>query len=85
MSSDVAATLHFEDHGQDFLEWDLNAAGEVIACRPFQGFVWVGATVTEVDELQAGDYVFIKPVGQDRTTSIRYPLVKVERAAGVGP
>lgn len=38
-------TIHFEDHGQDFLEWDLDADNVVIACRPCQGWVWIGNKV----------------------------------------
>lgn len=37
-------TVTFEDNGQDFLEWDIEA-GKVVACRPFQGLLWVGTKV----------------------------------------
>lgn len=37
-------TLKFEDHGQDFLEWDIDRNGVVIDCRPFQS-VWIGTKV----------------------------------------
>ena len=43
-------TIHFEDHGQDFLEWDVDANGTVIDCRPFQAAVWVGMTKVQVDD-----------------------------------
>jgi hypothetical protein len=35
-------TVHFEDHGQDFLEWDVDTQNKVVACRPYQSSVWVG-------------------------------------------
>lgn len=38
-------TIFFADDGQDFLQWDINDKGEVVACRPFQGFVWIGTKV----------------------------------------
>jgi hypothetical protein len=37
--------IHFEDHGQDFLWWDVNPKGAVVDCGPFQASVWVGCTV----------------------------------------
>ncbi len=36
----VAATIKFEDQGQDFLEWDIDRLGYVIKSRPFQSWVW---------------------------------------------
>ncbi len=38
-------TIYFEDDGQDFLEWDLDAHGVVIACRPLQEWAWKGGRV----------------------------------------
>ncbi len=38
-------TIVFEDKGQDFLEWDLDENNEVVACRPAQGWVWIGSKV----------------------------------------
>lgn len=51
-------TVVFEDHGQDFLEWDLEwddgvrhpfppveAAYIVVGCRPFQEWAWKGTRV----------------------------------------
>ena len=42
----VAYTIHFEDHGQDFLEWDIGADGQVLDSRPCQAWVWAGQCVT---------------------------------------
>ena len=38
-------TIRFKDEGQDFLEWDMDDTGTVVACRPFQADVWVGVHV----------------------------------------
>lgn len=38
-------TVRFIDTGQDFLEWDLDHTGKVVACRPYQGDVWLGVVV----------------------------------------
>ena len=37
-------TVTFKDEGQDFLEWDIEK-GKVVACRPFQEWVWKGVKV----------------------------------------
>lgn len=42
-------TVFFKDEGQDFLEWDINDEGKVVACRPFQGDIWIGTTVHNKD------------------------------------
>lgn len=76
----VAAQLEFEDHGQDFLRWDLDAKGKVIGCEPFQAFVWVGLNVMCFQKLKAGDTVFYErrdTGGKYRGSSINYPLKKV--------
>lgn len=50
--------IFFEDDGQDFLEWDINEEGEVVACRPFQGWVWIGVKVHNKD-IKPGDHLDI--------------------------
>lgn len=52
-------TIRFEDNGQDFLEWDIDRAGKVIGCRPFQSATWCGCVVTNHGVIQAGDYPMI--------------------------
>lgn len=42
-------TVFFVDDGQDFLEWDLSDKGEVVECRPFQGWLWNGTMVHNKD------------------------------------
>ena len=76
----VAAILEFEDHGQDFLRWELDAKGRVIGCGPFQAFSWVGCQVLVFEKLKAGDSLFYErrsKSGGCSGGSIRYPLAKV--------
>lgn len=76
----VVTVLHFEDHGQDFLRWELDAKGKVIGCEPFQGFVWKGKYVMGHEQLQAGATVHYRTKGESTSASnIRYPLARVER------
>jgi len=73
-------TVHFEDHGQDFLEWDIKD-GVVVDCRPFQGWIWNGTKVHNTD-IQAGDILQITtPDGMERT--LKYPVEEVEEKVGV--
>ena len=69
-------TIVFEDHGQDFLEWDVRN-GVVVACRPFQEWAWKG---TRVDMTKAAEGRLL-PIITPRGTSmvIRYPVVAMSR------
>ena len=66
----------FEDHGQDFLEWDVKD-GVVAECRPFQGFIWNG---TKVDMTQAAEGQLL-PIVTKRGTRmvIKYPVAAMSR------
>ena len=46
MEAGTVITVTFEDHGQDFLEWDI-CNGVVVDCRPFQVSVWVNCRLVE--------------------------------------
>ncbi len=79
MEAVTIITVTFEDHMQDFLEWDI-CDREVIDCRPFQASLWVGSRLLEpMDALKVGHKVRIIPpmegIGELR---IKYPLTKVE-------
>lgn len=79
----VATVLHFTDHGQDFLHWELDANGKVIGCGPFQEMVWRGKTVLNHKHLQVGDLVLFSDLGESRgALNIRYPLKRVLRMEG---
>lgn len=76
----IAVRLEFEDHGQDFLDWDLDANGKVIGCGPFQAFAWVGGKVLGFAKLKAGDTLIYErrdKGGKYSGGSIRYPLKSV--------
>jgi hypothetical protein len=47
-------TVFFVDEGQDFLEWDIDPQGKVVACRPFQSEIWVG-TIVHNKDIKPGD------------------------------
>lgn len=55
----TAVTIHFEDGGQDFHEWDLNAEGCVIDSRPFQATMWCGDCVVNFEKLKVKGKVII--------------------------
>lgn len=44
----VARTITFEDQGQDFIRWDLDADGKVIESHPCQTRVWAGFKVSRL-------------------------------------
>lgn len=74
--------IHFEDHGQDFLWWDIEHVpdsfkGKVVDCGPFQFDVWVGASVF-MSTVEKNGYVhFISEVLQE-VLFIKYPIVTIE-------
>lgn len=69
-----AVTVTFQDHGQDFIEWDIDDS-KVIACRPFQASIWCGREVHSIPT--PGEQLRI--TGHDGKLSyIKYPLTKVK-------
>lgn len=68
-------TIVLEDHGQDFLEWDLDKKGEVVDCRPFQGWAWNG-TIVHNKTIIPGDILDITTKFGKRTT-LNYPVERV--------
>lgn len=71
-------TLVFEDQGQDFLEWDIDDEDKVVACRPFQGFAWIGTMVLKP---RCGSRPRVwTPRG--RRFRLRYRITQVKRGAG---
>ena len=64
----------FEDHGQDFLEWYIQN-GKVVACRPFQGWLWEGTKVHN-KTIQPGDILQIENQSGARL-KLLYPVEKV--------
>lgn len=87
-----ALTIVLEDHGQDFLEWDVRwddgvrhpyapveAAYEVIACRPCQEWYWKGTRVHNTD-IKPGDTLHITLKGVAWKVPLQYPVEKVRTA-----
>lgn len=71
-------TLYFEDHGQDFLEWDVADDGFVLDCRPFQAWHWVGHFVQVVHAEDGKTYADFEDAG-GTVRRINYPVARVER------
>jgi hypothetical protein len=70
-------TIHFVDHGQDFLEWDLNDEGIVIAVRPAQEWAYKGYKVYEPEKLAPGHPVRCKDPRHDGSCVIKYPVERM--------
>ena len=68
-------TVIFEDHGQDFLDWDIED-GVVVDCRPFQLWFWKGTKVHSTN-IQRGLFLDITTRSGERTR-LRYPVKKVK-------
>ena len=71
------ATITFEDHGQDFLQWDIKDR-KVVACRPFQADLWLGSEVLTFPEVGKTVEISMPRVVGGRRMWVKYPLAKVE-------
>lgn len=72
-------SIEFEDHGQDFLRFDLNAANVVVGCTPFQASVWCEAVVLNPD-VGVGEHVRIT-TKRGITLKLRYPVSAISAGA----
>lgn len=71
--------IQLEDHGQDFLIWDVNEDGKVIGCSPFQAWLWTKYTILNpLNSLGPGDELDIYREG-DSPFTLAYPVEKIER------
>ena len=70
-------TIELEDHGQDFLEWDIDENGVIVETRPFQGWVWNGDTLRN---LRTGRHPAISHKGAE-FKRLNYPIKSVRRKA----
>ncbi len=73
--------IFFEDHGQDFLYWDIDQDGSVVDCGPFQYSVWVGTKVFRTDEpdsLATGKQILFQSKSMDSPRILIYPIEKIE-------
>jgi len=71
----AGCTVVIEDHGQDFLEFDIQQ-GVIVATRPFQGFAWNGRTIMNAT-LAPGDYIGFENQVLKCKTWLNYPIVEV--------
>ena len=71
--------ITFEDHGQDFLTWQLDNNGIVVDCLPFQALQWCGIEVAEPKALKVGECLRFRCRGDGVWCSIRYPVASIER------
>jgi predicted RNA-binding protein with RPS1 domain len=68
--------ITLEDCGQDFLEWYVRN-GIVIDCQPFQGFVWVGASIHNT--LKVGQKPMVSVLcNPDEKSKLNYKIEKLE-------
>lgn len=75
MGKKTLTTIHFEDHGQDFLKWVINEKGHIVECTPAQGMIWTRWVVTD-KKFKKGQRVNI--INGTAKLQIKYPIEKVE-------
>lgn len=69
--------ITFEDHGQDFLIWQLDNNGIVVDCAPFQAGIWTGMQVIDHESLKLGDTVTFRS-SSGRMNAMNYPVAAIE-------
>ena len=75
-----AITVELEDHGQDFLYFDIKN-GKIVDTRPWQSFVWNGRTVLNPNIAKGERILFEDDHG--RTLTLNYKLIKVTKTRWV--
>ncbi|MEO5336899.1 MAG: thermonuclease family protein [Magnetospirillum sp. WYHS-4] len=68
--------LQFEDHGQDFLWWEV-MDGEVIDSAPCQAWAWVGTDLLD-DHVVPGQKIMIRFRPDDPAVLLRYPIARIK-------
>ena len=77
-------TIEFEDHHQDFLEWDIHVATKRVMTSRHQGWMWEGvAVITPLESLVAGSFITIRHHRTGDITTIKYPITRVSDASDV--
>ncbi|MBN1987849.1 MAG: hypothetical protein JW783_00445 [Bacteroidales bacterium] len=70
--------IEFEDNGQDFLTWTIDAEGYVVRSEPFQQEVWVGVWV-DIFELAIGLRPEVRiPAHGDEITVLNHRVINIE-------
>lgn len=81
--------FYFEDHGQDFLWWDVkdsdDFAGEVVDAGPFQASIWADGThyVNLNEPHGVGDRLITtndlqRSIKDGYSTRLKYPVTRIE-------
>ena len=75
MEPGTVITITFEDHGQDFLEWDI-CSNVVVGCSPFQSRFWVNSRIVEpMERLEIGHRpLILTEVENQEAMRVKYPL-----------
>lgn len=73
-------TIVLEDHGQDFLEWDIDEKGVVVGVRPFQEWLWKGTRVLN-KIVREGSILKIRLPRRRTDTTLKYRVESVRRVA----
>ncbi|WCK01057.1 hypothetical protein [Agrobacterium tumefaciens] len=85
--------FHFEDHGQDFLWWDVEdkvgEPGAVLDAGPFQASIWADGKhfVNLSEEYKIGDRLTItndlqRSIETGHSRLLKYPIKRIERRPG---
>lgn len=78
--------IEFEDHGQDFLTWEIDQSGKIVDSKPFQAGIWCKYHVAYVNELKVGGFVDIYKKDDDEgTIMIKYPIASIEKVPDTHP
>lgn len=70
-------TVHFEDRGQDFTSWDVDAQGVVTDSRPFQRDQWAGTQLLAPPVV--GELLRVRTPRQTEGHCMNYPVIRITR------
>lgn len=70
--------VYFEDHGQDFMFWDIDASDHIIHAGPFQSMIWGGCRLSGGQTLEPGHQIEFWSPSANRYLRLNYPIEKVE-------
>jgi len=71
-------TIHLEDHGQDFLRWDIDEQGNIIDSQPYQKEMWTQFRVTNIKVLVGRKLIVKYKDGRnDMSYTLNYPVVDI--------
>jgi hypothetical protein len=74
----MLVTVTFQDHGQDFLEWDIDLQKEeIVGCRPYQSRIWCGLACRQ-KVFEVGKQVSFERADNHETRWINYPIEEIK-------